>query len=144
MQRSCVIIMFLNPPGRKPPPPPAAAPPSDGGAVSDPSESDLADAPTNASSRRGRKANPIGRSARDASERAAPPHSRKRQRGAADADGDAAEASLLSPDKMQKVQGRVNASGIMVSVKDGRVLGKHLETVAYWANTWSSSNGVLP
>lgn len=56
-----------------------------------------------------------------------PPHSRKRQRGAADADGDAAEASLLSPDKMQKVQGRVNASGIMVSVKDGRVLGKHLE-----------------
>ncbi len=56
-----------------------------------------------------------------------PPNSRKRQRGAADAVGDAAEASLLSPDKMQKVQGRVNASGIMVSVKDGRVLGKHLE-----------------
>ena len=28
---------------------------------------------------------------------------------------------------MQKVQGRVNASGIVVSVKDGRVLGKHLE-----------------
>ena len=127
MQISCVIIMFLNPPGRKPPPPSAVAPPSDGGAVSDPSESDLADAPTNASSRRGRKANPIGRSARDASERAAPPHSRKRQRGAADTVGDAAEASLLSPDKMQKVQGRVNASGIMVSVKDGRVLGKHLE-----------------
>ena len=128
MQISCVIIMFLNPPGRKAPLPPAAPPPSDGGAVSDPSESDLADAPANASSKRGRKANPIGRSARDASERAAvpaPPHSRKRQRGAADSD--AAEASLLSPDKVQKVQGRVNASGIVVSVKDGRVLGKHLE-----------------
>ena len=119
--------MFLNPPGRKPPPPPAAPPPSDGGAGSDPSDSDLGDALAKASSKRGRKANPIGRSARDASERAAPPHSRKRQRGAADAVGDAAEASLLSPDKVQKVQGRVNASGIVVSVKDGRVLGKHLE-----------------
>ena len=114
--------MFLNPPGRKVPTP------SDGGAVSDPSESDLADPPASASSRRGRRSNPIGRSPRDASERAVPtPQSRKRQREAAEAVADPAEASLLSPDKMKKVQGRVNASGIVVSVKDGRVLGKHLE-----------------
>ena len=128
MQRSCVIMMFLNPPGRKALQPEAAPPPSGGEAVSDPSESDLADPPANATSRRGRRSNPIGRSPRDASERAVPtPQSRKRQREAAEAVGDAAEASLLSPDKMQKVQGRVNASGIVVSVKDGRVLGKHLE-----------------
>ena len=130
MQRSCVIMMFLNPPGRKALQPEAAPPPSGGEAVSDPSESDLADPPANATSRRGRRSNPIGRSPRDASERAVPtPQSRgrKRQREAAEAVGDAAEASLLSPDKLQKVQGRVNASGIVVSVKDGRVLGKHLE-----------------
>jgi len=35
--------------------------------------------------------------------------------------------SLLSPDKSQKVKGRVSASGVVVSVKDGRVLSRHLE-----------------
>ena len=40
--------------------------------------------------------------------------------------GDAAEASLLPPDR-KKVQGSVNASGLVMGVKDGRVLGKHLE-----------------
>ena len=40
--------------------------------------------------------------------------------------GDAAEASLLPPDR-KKVQGSVNASGLVVSVKDDRVLGKLLE-----------------
>jgi hypothetical protein len=35
--------------------------------------------------------------------------------------------ALTSPSSSQKVQGRLSASGVMVSVKDGRVLSRHLE-----------------
>ena len=41
--------------------------------------------------------------------------------------GDADEVSMLSPDKRQKIKSRVSASGVLVSVKDGRVLSRHLE-----------------
>ena len=34
---------------------------------------------------------------------------------------------MLSPDKSQKIKGRVGASGVVVSVRDGRVLSRHLE-----------------
>ena len=120
--------MFLNPPCRNARPLPAARLPQDGEADNDPSDSDLADQSASAPSNRGRRSNPIGRSPREVSERTvATPSGRKRPREAAEAVDDAAEASLLSPDKRKKVQGRVSASGLVVSVKDGRVLGKHLE-----------------
>ena len=41
--------------------------------------------------------------------------------------GDADEVSLLSPDKSQKIKGRVSASCVVVSVKDGSILSRHLE-----------------
>ena len=88
------------------------------------SDSDLEAAPVNARGKRGRRSAGFGRP--DVSEAAATP-GRKRHRASAESAGDADEVSLLSPDKSQKIKGRVSASGVVVSVKDGRVLSRHLE-----------------
>ena len=93
-----------------------------------PPESDLEAAP--ARSKRGRKSAGVGRcwpaSVSSAGAEAAATASRKRQRPSAESAGNVEEESLLSPDK-KKIKGRLSASGMMVSVKDGRILGKFLE-----------------
>ena len=92
-------------------------------------ESDLDAAP--AQGRRGRKCGRksagVGRSDVSGAGAEAPATAgRKRHRPSAESAGNVQEESLLSPDK-KKIKGRLSASGMMVSVKDGRILGKFLE-----------------
>ena len=95
-------------------------------------ESDLDAAPPRG--RRGRKSAGVGRSDVSGAGAEAPATAgRKRQRPSAESAGDVQEESLLSPDKT-RIKGRLtrlthglSASGMMVSVKDGRILGKYLE-----------------
>jgi len=92
-------------------------------------ESDL-DAPgfvNHRGGKRGRRASGVGRP--EGSEAAAAtPRKRTRQSVPTDtAVGVDAQVALTSPSSSQKVQGRLSVSGVMVSVKDGRVLSRHLE-----------------
>ena len=54
--------------------------------------------------------------------------------------GDADEVSLLSPDQSQKIKGHVSASGVVVSVKDGRVLSRHLEPKQTFSTGYRNAN----
>ena len=88
--------------------------------------SDLESVSVTRSGKRGRRSLAIGRS----EEAAAPPRNAKRSRPSAPtvaAAGDAEQVALTSPSSSKKVQGRMSDSGVMVSVKDGRVLSRHLE-----------------
>ena len=46
---------------------------------------------------------------------------------------------LLSPDKSQKIKGRVSASCVVVSVKDGSVLSRHLELKQTFSTGYSNA-----
>ena len=89
-------------------------------------DSDLDSAPVIVRGRRGRRSAGIGRPDAGGIEGFATP-GRKRPRASAETAGEADEESLLSPDNSKKIKGRVSASGMVVSVKDGRVLSRHLE-----------------
>ena len=81
-------------------------------------------APVSAGGKQGRRSAGFGRP--DTSEAAETP-SRKRHRASAESICDADGVSLLSPDKSQRIKGRVGAGGLVVSDKDGRVPSRHLD-----------------
>ena len=56
---------------------------------------------------------------------------------AGDADGMSLQP-LLSPDKSQKIKG-LSASGMVVSVKDGRVLSRHLDLKQTFSTGYSNA-----
>ena len=98
----------------------------------DESESDLAQLDTTSARKRGRKSSAVGKSLRESPGEAATTAVRKRPKKsvsepASDGTEESRETSLLSPSTKDKAKGRVSASGIVVSAKDGRVLSKHLE-----------------
>ena len=80
-------------------------------------EVDLEAAPVSARGKRGRRSAGLGRP--DVLEATATPgRATKRHMASAESAG---------PDKSQKVKGCLSASGVVVSVKHGRVLSRHLE-----------------
>ncbi len=95
----------------------------------DESESDLAQLDTTSARKRGRKSSTVGKSLRESPGEAATTAVRKRPKKSVfePASDGTEETSLLSPSTKDKAKGRVSASGLVVSAKDGRVLSKHLE-----------------
>ena len=63
---------------------------------------------------------------------------RKRNRTSVESAGNVVEESLLSPDRT-RIKGKVAASGMVVSIKDGRVLGRHLELKQTFATGYRNS-----
>ncbi len=90
------------------------------------SGSDLAQSEPS-SRKRGRRSSTVGKPLKASPAEEATTAVRKRPKKSEPTDDDTEDMSLLSPSTKGKAKGRVSASGLVVSAKDGRVLSKHLE-----------------